>query len=188
MPVRKCVNRLTQAGAVMTAACLLGAQPAAARDVKTWKDASSIGRDALVVFALGVPAVQGDWRGDLDAGLSMGAAVGSSEALKHIFPERRPDNSDNKSFPSGHASVSFAAAATLQNRYGWQVGLPAQLVAAFVAVSRVEARKHHWYDVAAGAGIGEASGFLLTSKRDASVRVMPFGDTHGGGVGLAARF
>lgn len=174
--------------AMAIAFACLPTQPAAARNVKAWGDASSAGRDALVVFALGVPAVKGDWRGDLDAGLSMGAAVGASEALKHIFPERRPDGSDNRSFPSGHASVSFAAAATLQNRYGWRVGLPAQLLAAFVATSRVEARKHHWYDVVAGAGIGETSGFLLTSKRNTSVRVMPWGDTHGAGVGFAARF
>lgn len=188
VPAHKLANRHVRAGAVMATAWLFAVQPADARDLKTWDNASSIGRDALVVFALGVPAVQGDWRGDLDAGLSMGAALGASEALKRIFPERRPDGSDNKSFPSGHASVSFAAAATLQNRYGWQVGVPAQLVAAFVAVSRVQARKHHWYDVVAGAGIGEASGFLFTSKRDATVRVMPWGDAHGGGVGLASRF
>lgn len=174
--------------ALALAGCLLVAGPATARNVKTWEDASSAGRDALVLFALAVPAVQEDWRGDLDAGLSMGAAVGAAEALKHVFPERRPDGSDNKSFPSGHASVSFAAAATLQNRYGWQAGLPAQLLAALVATSRVEARKHHWYDVVAGAGIGEASGFLLTSKRNAAVRVMPWGDTHAGGIGIATRF
>lgn len=164
------------------------AAPAEARDTHAWSTASGVGRDVLVVAALGVPAVQGDWKGDLDAGLSIGAAVGAAELLKEAFPERRPDGSDDKSFPSGHAATSFAAAATLQNRYGWRVGLPAQLVAAFVATARVEARKHHWYDVVAGAGIGEASGFLLTSKRSTSVHVLPWGDTSGAGVGLAMRF
>ncbi|MGN6277348.1 MAG: phosphatase PAP2 family protein [Sphingomonas sp.] len=84
--------------------------------------------------------------------------------------------------------MSFAAAATLQNRYGWQVGIPAQLAASFVAVSRVEAREHHWYDVVAGAAIGEASGFLITSKRSAHVAILPWGDAHGGGATIAARF
>lgn len=171
--------------------CLAGltiAEPAAARDTKAWGNASDIARDALVVAALGIPAIEGDWQGDLQAGGSMGAALLLSEGLKLTFPERRPDGSDRKSFPSGHASVSFAAAASLQNRYGWQVGLPAQLVAAFVGVSRVEARKHHWYDVVAGAAIGETSGFLITSKRDEDVRILPWADSHGGGAALTMRF
>ena len=174
-------------GAGLTALLLL-AQPASARDTKAWGDASSIGRDALVVVALGLPAIQGDWKGDLEAGGSMIAAFGVAEGLKAAFPERRPDGSDDKSFPSGHASVSFAAAASLQNRYGWKVGLPAQLVAAFVGLGRVEARKHHWYDVVAGAAVGEASGFLITTKRDDQVRVLPWGDTSGGGATIAMRF
>jgi membrane-associated phospholipid phosphatase len=162
--------------------------PTAARNTRAWGESSSIGRDVLVVAALGLPAIEGDWKGDLEAGGSMGAAFLLTEGLKQAFPERRPDGSDNKSFPSGHASVSFAAAASLQNRYGWQVGLPAQLVAAFVGLGRVEARKHHWYDVAAGAAIGEGSGFLITSKRNDSVRLLPWGDTTGGGVALTMRF
>jgi membrane-associated phospholipid phosphatase len=164
------------------------ATPAHARDTQAWDDASDIVRDGLVLAALGVPAVQGDWNGALQAGGSMAAAELSATALKRVFPERRPDGSSNRSFPSGHASISFAAAATLQNRYGWKIGVPAQLAASFAAVSRVEARKHHWYDVVAGAAIGEASGFLITSKRNARVAVLPWGDAHGGGATIAARF
>jgi membrane-associated phospholipid phosphatase len=163
------------------------ASPAMASS-KSWDTASSVGRDVLVVAALGAPAVQGDWKGDLQAAESMGAAFAVSYGLKKAFPERRPDGSDDQSFPSGHSSVSFAAAATLQNRYGWGVGLPAQLLATFVSVARVKARKHHWYDVLAGAAIGETSGFLLTSKRDSKVRVFPWGDSSGGGVALGMRF
>jgi membrane-associated phospholipid phosphatase len=167
---------------------LIVATPASARDTKSWDHASSIGRDALVAIALGVPAIQQDWTGDLQAGASLGAAFLATEGLKHAFPETRPDHSDRKSFPSGHTSVSFAAAATLQNRYGWQAGVPAQLVAALVGLSRVEARKHHWYDVAVGAAIGETSGFLVTSKRNDAVRLTPWGDAHGGGAALALAF
>jgi len=164
------------------------AAPAYAADEKAWDHASSIGRDALAIAALGFPAIHQDWTGDLQAGGSIGAAFLASQMLKRTFPEERPDHSNRKSFPSGHASVSFAAAATLQNRYGWQVCLPAQVVATFVGVSRVQARKHHWYDVVAGASIGEASGFLITSKRNENVRVIPWGDTRGGGAAIALRF
>lgn len=159
-----------------------------ARDVKAWDDAGGAVRDVLVAVSLGLPAVRDDWHGDVQAAASLGAAGLVTYGLKEGFPELRPDRSDRKSFPSGHASLSFAAAATLQNRYGWEVGLPAQLLAAFVGVSRVEARKHHWYDVVAGAAIGETSGFLLTRKHDGGVRVMPWGDAHGAGVSVGFAF
>jgi membrane-associated phospholipid phosphatase len=161
--------------------------PACASD-KGWGDASSIGRDVLVVAALGVPAVQGDWRGDLEAAGSIGAAFGISYGLKELVNERRPDNSDDKSFPSGHAAVSFAAAATLENRYGWKVGIPAFALASFVSAARVEARKHHWYDVVAGGAIGTASGLLITRRRDDGVRLVPWADSSGGGLSIATRF
>jgi membrane-associated phospholipid phosphatase len=175
---------LTGFTAVLAFSCCV---PAHASN-KSWDDASTIGRDALVVAAIGAPVVQGDWTGALQAGGSMGAAGLAAYGLKEAFPETRPDGSDRKSFPSGHASVSFAAAATLQNRYGWEVGLPAQLVAAFVGIARVKADKHHWYDVAVGAAIGESSGFLITSRRNSNVRVFPWGDTKGAGLTLAAPF
>ena len=170
--------------------CLISvtfATPASA-GTKSWDTASTVGEGVMIAAALGIPAVQKDWKGDLYAAESMGVAFGLAYGLKKAFPEWRPDHSDRQSFPSGHASVSFAAAATLQNRYGWQVGLPAQLVAVFVGVARVKARKHHWYDVLAGAAIGESSGFLLTKKRSEGVHVLPWGDTRGAGVSLGMRF
>lgn len=175
---------------VWTAVAICGlivSAPAHASD-KSWDDAGSLARDALVVAAFGVPAAQGDWDGVLQAGGSIGAATGVSYGLKEAFPERRPDGSNNKSFPSGHTSTSFAAAATLQNRYGWKVGLPAQLVAAFVGLSRVEAHKHHVHDVLVGAAIGEASGFLITREADNRVQVFPWGGTKSGGLTVSMRF
>jgi membrane-associated phospholipid phosphatase len=178
--------RYLQATGAFIIACTIATAPATASD-HGWNTASGIGRDVLVAAAFGVPAVQGDWTGDLQAGGSMGAAFLVSEGLKHVVREERPDRSDDKSFPSGHASVSFAAAATLENRYGWKVGLPAFALASFVGASRVEARKHHWYDVAAGAAIGTGSGFLLTTKRTGGVRLVPFADSQGGGISVAMR-
>lgn len=174
--------------AATAAITLAGASSPAWAGNKTWDDASSIGRDVLVGAAIGVPAVQGDWSGVLQAGGSVGAAGAISYGLKEAFPELRPDGSDRKSFPSGHTAVSFASAATLQNRYGWQAGVPAQLLALFVGVARVKADKHHWYDVAVGAAIGEASGFLITSRRSDRVQVFPWADSRGGGVSMAMRF
>jgi membrane-associated phospholipid phosphatase len=153
-----------------------------------WDQASGIGRDLLIAAALGGPAVQKDWTGDLQAGGSLLLGGGIAYGLKQAFPEERPDQSGRRSFPSGHSAEAFAAAASLENRYGWKAGLPAFAAASFVAVARVEARKHHWYDCLAGAAIGTGSGFLLTSKHDARVRLTPWGDSAGGGLAVAARF
>jgi len=178
------------AGRIVVFAALLAAipSPACALDRHGWDRASTIGEAGLVVAALGVPAIKGDGRGALEAGGGIGAAALVSRGLKEAFPELRPDRSDRRSFPSGHASISFAAAASLHQRYGWRVGAPATLVAAFVGYGRIAADKHHWYDVVVGAGIGEASGFLIGSPRNGHVRVFPWGDTHGAGATLGARF
>ena len=171
----------------VVAVALAVSSPALA-DPHGWDQASSIGRDLLVASALGIPAIKGDWKGDFEAGGSMLIAGGATYGLKNLFPEERPDHSDRKSFPSGHTSVSFAAASSLENRYGWKAGLPAFAVATFVGVARVQARKHHWYDVVAGAALGTGSGFLLTTKRDSNVRLTPWADSGGGGFALAAHF
>lgn len=153
-----------------------------------WGTASTVGRDALVAVALGAPLVEGDGTGLKQAAFSLGATQLVTIGLKDVVHEERPDHSDDKSFPSGHTSVSFASAATLEKRYGWKIGVPAHVVAAFVGVSRVEARKHYVHDVVAGAAIGEAAGWLLTSKRNGNVLWLPWGDAHGGGLAASFRF
>ena len=161
------------------------AGPARAND---WDKASTAGVAVLVAVAFGLPVAKGDKVGTLEAGGSLAASFAVTESLKRLVDERRPDGSDRRSFPSGHTSASFAAAATLHQRYGWKIGVPATALAGLVGVARVEARKHFWHDVVAGAAIGEAAGFLITHRRDARVQLVPWGDAHGGGVGMAMRF
>jgi membrane-associated phospholipid phosphatase len=168
-------------------ACLLTSAPATASP-HDWDRASSVGRTGLVAVAFGLPVIRGDWRGAEQAGLAMGSTSLLTYGLKKAIPETRPDGSDRESFPSGHTSVSFAAAATLEKRYGWQAGIPAFAVASFVGLARVEAKKHFAGDVLAGAAIGSAGGWLLTSRHDSRVQWMPWGDAHGGGGEVVLRF
>lgn len=169
---------------------------------KGWGTASDWARNGLVLVALGAPLFQDDCRpfraeynpsvhrckGFTDAGLTLIVTSGVTSGLKAAISEERPDGSDDKSFPSGHTSISFAAAATLHKRNGWEVGIPAHAAAAFVGLARVKAKKHFVHDVIAGAMIGEAAGLLLTDPKNDKVQWLPWGDTRGGGMTVAMRF
>ena len=174
--------------AIPVFAAAIGIATPAHAGEKDWATASDIGQGVLVVTALGLPSVQGDWEGTKQAAFSLGATYAVTTGLKHVISEERPDESNDKSFPSGHTSSSFAAAATLHKRHGWEVGVPAHLVAAFVGVARVKADKHFVHDVIAGAAIGEAAGWLLTSRKNDRVQWLPWADSKGGGVTVAMRF
>ena len=173
---------------LVPAFALLAMPTPAHADEDDWATASDIGRGALVVTALGLPAVQGDWEGTKQAAFSLGATYAVTNGLKQVIEEERPDESNDRSFPSGHTSSSFAAAATLHKRHGWEVGVPAHIVATFVGIARVKADKHYVHDVIAGAVIGEAAGWLLTSRKNEKVQWLPWADSKGGGVTVAMRF
>lgn len=51
----------------------------------------------------------------------------------------------------------------MRERYGWEVGLPAYVLASFVAYSRVKSDYHYAHDVVAGAAIGIGSSWLFTT-------------------------
>lgn len=173
--------------AILASSTLAIASPAWA-DESDWGKASDIGRDGLVIAALGIPAIQGDWEGAGQSAVAIAITRGTTNILKESISEERPDHSNDRSFPSGHTSMSFAAAASLEKRYGWEVGLPAHAVAAFVGVARVKADKHYWHDVIAGAAIGEAAGWLIVSRKNDKVRWLPWGDAHGAGAMVQVRF
>ncbi len=103
-----------------------------------------------------------DWEGLKQGAFSGAFTVGVSYGLKYLVDKERPDQSNDRSFPSLHTSVSFTGASFLQRRYGWKWGVPAYAVASYVGWSRVYGKKHDWWDVAAGAAIGVGSAYLFT--------------------------
>jgi len=119
---------------------------------------------ALPVAAGGISVVKDDWTGVAQLVVDTGLTVGTAYGLKQIVHEERPDHSDDQSFPSDTAALAFAPAAYLWDRYGWEYGLPAYAAAAFVGYSRVDAKKHHWYDVVASAGIAWGYSRLITTE------------------------
>lgn len=179
------INRFTSASLLIALAVNL---PAQAVSNKTWDDLSTVGSVGLMGVALATPSLRGDWAGTGQAGLSLGLAAGLATLGKAAFPEQRPDRSDDKSFPSGHASLAFASATTLYRRYGWEMGFPAYAVATFTGAARVAARKHHWWDVVVGGAVGTGSGWLFTKPFNDKVQFIPWADSKGGGVFMAAQW
>ncbi len=132
-------------------------------------------------FGAGVSLCKGDYKGLLQLGESLVASVAVSYALKYSVEKERPDGSDTHSFPSNHTGFSFAGATFLQQRYGWQWGVPAYLLSSYVAWGRVFSRRHDVWDVLAGAAIGVGSGFLFTTPfaKKHNVQLAPIVTTQG---------
>jgi membrane-associated phospholipid phosphatase len=136
----------------------------------------SLGTDvaiALPVIAGGITLYDNDWKGTAQLTVDTVATVGIAYGLKHVIHEQRPDKSDFQSMPSDTAALAFAPANFLWDRYGWQYGLPAYAAATFVAWSRVDAQKHHWYDVTASAALAFGVSKIFTT------RYQPRGLTYG---------
>ena len=87
-------------------------------------------------------------------------SAGVAYALKQTVNEWRPDHTDRRSMPSGHATFAFAGASVLRHEYGrlspW-IPVAGYGVAVLTAADRVRRDRHHWYDVCAGAAIGTLS-------------------------------
>jgi hypothetical protein len=88
---------------------------------------------------------------------SVGVSYVGKTALKAMIKEERPDHSDNKSFPSGHAAMAFAAARSIDKEFRQEsiwIPIVGYAAATAVGVERVASDRHHWYDVVAGAALG----------------------------------
>lgn len=157
----------------------------AQRAVRTSTDVVLV---ALPAAAIATTLILKDWEGLKEGAISAAVTVGATFALKFAVKENRPDFSNHHSFPSGHASFTFAAATYIGRRYGWKYGIPAYALSTYTAWGRVYGKKHHWWDVVAGAAIGTASSFIFTHPylKKHEVAIIPVAtDTE---AGLACSF
>ena len=123
---------------------------------------------------------------------------GYTELVKVAVGRERPNAQDNKSFPSGHTSNSFALAAVAERHYGWKIGVPAYLLAGLVGASRLEQDKHYLSDVVAGAALGYIVGRTVVrvnsrslervARSGATVNVAPIVTRRARGVQLSVAF
>jgi len=94
----------------------------------------------------------------LSAGFLLSSAI--TLPLKKTMSVLRPDGSDSKSFPSGHATTAFAMAQWLREEYKASnplLSYSGYFIATASSISRVSYHKHHLEDVLMGAGIGMLS-------------------------------
>lgn len=134
--------------------------------------ASAVGDHGLIWLLFGAARglrSENDWH----AAVRVGAGVGIESALvnigiKSLFRRKRPLHEGlrphslrkprTSSFPSGHATSAFTAAALLSDQD--HLGPLYYATAVLVATSRVYVRVHHASDVVAGIAVGAALGAI----------------------------
>ena len=118
---------------------------------------------------------------------SVGVGFALKTALKKMVKEERPDHSDKESFPSGHATMAFAAARSIDKEFRKEsvwIPIAGYAAATAIGVERVASDRHHWYDVVAGAGLGIGAAELtwwlsdlVFAKYNKRVAISSSGDT-----------
>jgi membrane-associated phospholipid phosphatase len=129
----------------------------------------------------------------LSSGAVMGALVYPLKLSTHVS---RPNNENNRSFPSGHTSSAFVIAGVINQEFKGKspwISIGAYTIAGSTGVMRILNNAHWMSDVLAGAGIGLLSVhsvyFLheryLKNKKITLLPSTPFG---GQGMTLMASF
>jgi undecaprenyl-diphosphatase len=131
-----------------------------------------------VALLVGLFVASGKWRtregrhGVVAAGLSAALALAIAHVITDLVARPRPylshpgeahlfiAPSHDGSFPSDHATASFAIAVALLLRHR-KAGILALVVAAVLSLARVAVGTHYPADVVAGAALGSAAALVL---------------------------
>jgi len=95
---------------------------------------------------------------------SFATNLAATYALKYTVQKQRPNGKNNRSFPSGHTSVTMQSATFLHKRYGLTSALAAYAGSIFTGYSRVDSDNHDSVDVLAGAVVGALSSYYFTTS------------------------
>ena len=141
----------------------------------TIRVATDLGSLYGVGMVAGALAVAGRPRLALRVGAAGAMAWTLAQAAKPLLPRARPYQADGaerlvvepagSSWPSGHAAVAAAMAATVTEGCGPLVRASADAVAVAVGASRIYVGVHHASDVLAGFGVGVLSASLVRRLR-----------------------
>ncbi len=95
------------------------------------------------------------------------------QPLKLAVHRAGPNASDHQSFPSGHATVTFAGATVVERHLGWRKAALAYAIASYVSSSRLHDNVHYASDVAFGAAVGVMAGRTVVHHAADYWAVMP---------------
>lgn len=133
---------------------------------RTIERIGDVGQFAPMVASVALILIKGDKEGGWQYLKGLSANIGATYLLKYMINKPRPNGAtDGLAFPSGHTSFAFQGASFVQQRYGWEYGIPAYAIAGFVAYSRIKGinQRHDLFDVIGGALIGIGSTYLFTT-------------------------
>ena len=169
LPPRKKALRMTYVSVpLITGALLLKGEDTHFRNMrgehmpKAYKSSETYIQYLPLAATLGLKAFgvesRSSWARMAVSGAAGGAIMlAATQSMKHIISTRRPDNSDDHSFPSGHTATAFVTATILHREYGHispLVSIGGYATAAATGILRIRKNRHWASDVAAGAGIG----------------------------------
>jgi len=103
-------------------------------------------------------------RAGYDGAEALLASGGIALVLKQAVDRTRPDGS-RYSFPSGHATGTFALAPVLAHHFGWKGGVAGYGLSAAASIGRLKDRRHFLSDVVAGAALGTMVGTAVVAQR-----------------------
>jgi PAP2 superfamily len=83
--------------------------------------------------------------------------------VKYAVRRDRPTG-DCCAFPSGHASVTFAAASVLERHFGYRAAWPTFVIAGYVAAGRITENRHFLSDIVFGSALGIACGWTVVGR------------------------
>jgi membrane-associated phospholipid phosphatase len=115
----------------------------------------------LPLGAAGLALYHDDVPGLKQLGITLVVSQGTTEVIKHVANQPRPDGT-GYGFPSGHTSIVFAAAGYVHRRYGPWEAVPFYALATVTGWERVHHNHHYTSQVVGGAAIGVASAFFFT--------------------------
>jgi PAP2 superfamily len=170
-------STMMKQAAVCAGLCALCAAPALAESSSVTRsgDVLSI---ALPLGTLGLELYRRDYTGAWQFGQSFAATLIATEALKRTTNVERPDETNDESFPSGHASRAFASATYVHRRHGIEAAWPLYAAGAYVGYTRVQADRHRWSDVAGSLAVSALMSWWLVdpaSESGVSVALAPDG-------------